>query len=171
MNKQQVNSYKSSTVNTATPGQLVLMLFDGALKFMTMAEAGMQMQDFRQRNEVVNNNLIKAQNILSELQSSLDLKVPGDFAKTMFALYDFMIRQLQEANIQKTSAPIAIVKTQLKSIRDAWEEMLKKLMQGQAADMNLAGIPGAGMPAATPAASLPNTEKGEKIGGGLNASA
>lgn len=127
INTDLAKSYKSSSVHTANPGQLVLMLFDGALKFMSLAEQGLQSTDLRVRNEQANNNLIKAQNILAELQSSLDMKVPGDFAKTMFGLYDFMIRQLQQANIKKTAEPIKTVYRMLKDVRDAWEEMLKKM--------------------------------------------
>ncbi len=156
MNTNFAKSYKSSSVNTATPGQLVLMLYDGALKFLALAEQGLQDENPRQRNEAVNNNLIKAQNILAELQSSLDMKVPGDFAKTMFGLYDFMIRQLQQANIKKTAEPIQTVYKMLKDIRDAWEEMLKKVSQESAA------------------VTVTNKADGDahgKVGNGLNASA
>lgn len=156
MNANLAKSYKSSSVHTANPGQLVLMLYDGALKFMSLAEQGMESSDPRVRNESMNNNLIKAQNILAELQSSLDMKVPGDFAKTMFGLYDFMIRQLQEANIKKTVGPIKTVQRMLKDIRDAWEEMLKKMAKENAE-------------AAAAASTAPSDA--EKPSGGLNASA
>ena len=156
MNRELAKSYKNSSVNTASPGQLVLMLYDGALKFLSLAEQGLSSTDPRIKNEVVNNNLIKAQNILAELQSSLDMKVPGDFSKTMFGLYDFMIRQLQQANIKKVAEPIETVSKMLKDIRDAWEEMLKKVSQESAA--------------ATATTSAP-VDTQAKVGGGLNASA
>lgn len=157
MNAEFAKSYKSSSVTTATPGQLVLMLYDGALRFLALAAQGLKEENPRLRNEAVNNNLIKAQNILAELQSTLDMKVPGDFAKTMFGLYDFMIRQLQQANIKKTGEPIETVARMLKDIRDAWEEMLKKTAQESAATA-----------ASAPAVTI---DSKNKVGGGLNASA
>jgi flagellar protein FliS len=160
MNKV-TKSYKSSAVNTASPGQLVLMLFDGALKFIEQARVGTHLENFRERNEVVNNNLIKAQNILSELQTSLDMKVPGDFSKTMFALYDYMIRQLQEANMQKTEEPIKVVARLLRDIRDAWEEMLRNSPTNTSATDEQASVQ---------AKKRADDENG-KVGGGLNVSA
>lgn len=122
-------SYQTMAVATATPGQLVLMLFDGALRFMAAAEIGFGSQDFTSRNESIHNNIIKAQNILRELQCSLDLSVGGDFPQRMHALYQFMIELLQEANLKKEAGPIATVSHLLGQIRDAWAEMLEKSAQ------------------------------------------
>lgn len=122
---QLAKSYKSVAVSTATPGQLVLMLFDGALRFMSAAETGFRHDDFSKRNEMIHNNLVKAQDILRELQCSLDMSVAGDFPRRMYALYDFMINQLHQANLKKESAPIATVVRLLGEIRDAWAQMLE----------------------------------------------
>jgi len=161
--KAFASTYKSASVQTASPGQLVLMLYDGALRFMTQAQEGFVIQNTRERNEAINNNLIKAQNILAELQSSLDMKVEGEFPKTMFRLYDFMIRQLQSANIRKEAEPIKVVYGMLKDIRDAWEEMLKK-NDTKSAEEKAKAI-AAETPKDAPA------DKDAKVGGGLNASA
>ncbi len=123
---QFAKSYKSVAVTTATPGQLVLMLFDGALRFMAAAEGGFQLEDFTKRNETIHNNIVRAQDILRELQCSLDMSVEGDFPPRMFALYDFMITQLHQANMQKAASPIALVSRLLGEIRDAWAQMLGK---------------------------------------------
>jgi flagellar protein FliS len=123
---QLVKSYKSVAVTTATPGQLVLMLFDGALRFMAAAERGFEEEDLLRRNEAIHNNIIRAQNILLELQYSLDLRVEGGFPQRMFALYDFMQFQLNQANIKKEVPPIRIVSGMLGEIRDAWAQMLEK---------------------------------------------
>lgn len=123
---QYAKSYKAASVNTASPGKLVLMLYDGALRFMTAAEEAFALEDLSKRNQEVNNNLIKAQNILTELQACLDMQVEGDFSQTMYRLYDYMQTQLQEANIRKTAEPIANAKRFLLDIRNAWSEMLGK---------------------------------------------
>lgn len=123
---QFARSYKSVAVTTATPGQLVLMLFDGAIRFLATAAHGFQLENTATRNEQIHNNLIKAQKILRELQCSLDLKSGGEFATTMFALYDFMLDQLQTANLAKDAAPIGTVERLLGEIRDAWAKMLQQ---------------------------------------------
>jgi flagellar secretion chaperone FliS len=119
-------SYQTAAINTATPGQLILMLFDGALRFMATAQAGFQIEDFMKRNETIHNNIVRAQDILRELQASLDMKIAGDFSPRMYALYDFMITQLHQGNLKKDSAPIAVVADLLGQIRNAWAEMLDK---------------------------------------------
>ena len=122
---QLVKSYKSVAVTTATPGQLVLMLFDGALRFLTAAERSFAEEHPLRRNESIHNNIVRAQNIILELQHSLDMRVEGGFPQRMFALYDFMNFQLNQANIKKDVAPIQVVSELLGEIRDAWAQMLE----------------------------------------------
>lgn len=123
---QSAASYRAVAVRTATPGQLILMLFDGALRFIGAAEHGFKEENIVVRNEAVHNNIVKALNILRELQSSLDLKTGGEFAKEMYGLYDFMSSQLQLANIEKDQVPLNHVNKILGEIRDSWSEMLNK---------------------------------------------
>ena len=101
------------------------MLFDGALRFMATASAGVGEANIAKRFETIHNNLIKTQNILRELQVSLDRKAGGEFAERMFALYDFMIAQLMQANLKKDAEPIRVVEDLLGQIRDAWAQMLE----------------------------------------------
>ena len=129
---QFARSYQQVAVTTATPGHLVLMLFDGSLRFLSMALHGFQCESISEKNEVIHNNLLKTQRILRELQCSLDLKVGGEFATTMYALYDFMIEQLLKANMAKEPAPIQTVERLLGELRDAWSQMLEQ-SQSQAA--------------------------------------
>lgn len=117
-------AYKSVAVTTATPSQLVLMLFDGALRFLSTALQGFEIEQVGLRIETVNNNSLKAQRIIRELQCSLDLKIGGEFAQRMYALYDFMVDQLIKANLSKDPAPMKVVEKLLGEIRDAWAQML-----------------------------------------------
>lgn len=121
---QVARNYRAAAVNTATPGQLVLMLFDGALRNVATALAGFEIEAVGPRIEQINNQLLKAQAILRELQSSLDLKVGGEFGRTMWALYDFMIERLRVANFAKDPEPIRVVERLLGEVRDAWATML-----------------------------------------------
>jgi flagellar protein FliS len=113
-------------ISTATPGQLILMLYDGALRSTAIAINGFQEPDLARRYEIISNNLVKAQEILRELQVSLDLRVPGGFSQRMWALYDYYIDQLQQANLRKDPEPIRVVERLLGKIRDAWAEMLNR---------------------------------------------
>ncbi|OHE71239.1 MAG: flagellar export chaperone FliS [Verrucomicrobia bacterium GWC2_42_7] len=124
--KELAKSYKSNSVETASPGKLVLMLFDGALRFMQVARTGFNEPNPVARNEIINNNITKTQNIITELQISLDPTMDTDFTRTMRGLYDFMLKELQKANLKKTIGPIDNVYKMLNEIRDAWAEMLTK---------------------------------------------
>jgi len=117
-------SYKAQSVQTASPGKLVLMLFDGCLRFTLAASKAFDEEEFTKRNEDINNNLIRAQNIVTELQSSLDMSVPGDLPGTLFRLYDFVMHKLQQANLKKEREPIAEAEKIINELRDAWAEML-----------------------------------------------
>jgi len=117
-------SYKAQSVQTASPGKLVLMLFDGYLRFTTAAVNSFEETDLTKKNEGINNNLIKAQNIVTELQSSLAMSVPGELPGTLYRLYDYVLHQLQQANLQKKPEPIAEADKVIAELREAWAEML-----------------------------------------------
>ena len=117
-------SYKAQSVQTASPGKLVLMLFDGYLRFTTAAVKSFEETDLTKKNEGINNNLIKAQNIVTELQSSLDMSVPGELPGTLYRLYDYVLHQLQQSNLQKKPEPIAEADKVIAELREAWAEML-----------------------------------------------
>ena len=123
---QYAKSYKAAAVTTAPPGQLVLMLFDGSLRFLAAARYGFDVEEIARRHEQIHNNLIRTQKILCELQCSLDLAAGGEFAKTMWALYDFMRDQLQRANLKKEKEPIGVVEKIIGELRDAWAQMLEQ---------------------------------------------
>ncbi|MGC3991913.1 MAG: flagellar export chaperone FliS [Chthoniobacteraceae bacterium] len=117
-------AYRANSINTASPGRLILMLFDGALRFMNTAISGFEDPNVITRNTTIHNNLLKTQAIFCELQASLDPAHDPAFCQRMHDLYDFMRDQLRKANLQKSVEPIGIVIELLTSIRDAWAEML-----------------------------------------------
>ncbi len=118
-------TYRANSVLTASPGQLVLMLYDGALKSLALAREAFAQpaEDFR-RIQLINTHLLKAQAILAELQSGLNFEAGGEFASTMHRLYDYHIRRLTEANLRKQEAPVAEVERLVRELRDAWAQML-----------------------------------------------
>lgn len=119
-------AYRANSILTASPGQLVLMLFDGALNALAIARIACDdPSGDPKRFEVIHTQLVKAQKIIAELQGTLNLEAGGDFARTMYQLYDYYDRRLVEANLKKQSAPIAEVERLLGEVRTAWAEMLR----------------------------------------------
>jgi|HubBroStandDraft_6_1064221.scaffolds.fasta_scaffold850377_2 flagellar protein FliS len=118
--------YRENAILTASPGQLVLMLFDGALRSMALAHAAFERpkSDLR-RIEVINRELLKAQAIFTELRGTLNHEVGGDYAKTMDPLYLYFKKRLVEANMKKQLEPLAEVEQLFGTLREAWAEMLR----------------------------------------------
>jgi flagellar protein FliS len=124
--KDYARTYRANSILTASPGQLVLMLFDAALNSLAIARRACEAapEDPRQY-EIVNAQIVKAQKIIAELQGTLNLEAGGEFARTMHQLYDYYDRRLLEANLRKQTAPIAEVERLLGEVRNAWFEMLR----------------------------------------------
>lgn len=112
--------YRKNQVETSDPRKLVLMLYDGALKFLQKSRACLQEKDW----EKVNSYLGRAQDIISELMGSLDLEA-GEVAENLFRLYEFMHHRLVKANVEKSLAYIEEVERLLSSLRQTWKEALK----------------------------------------------
>lgn len=133
-------TYRANAVLTASPGQLVLMLYDGALKALAIAQVAFERpeDDFR-RYEIINEQILKAQAIINELQSGLNFELGGEFSRTMHRLYDYHSRRLLEANLRKQVAPVVEVEKLVRELRDAWAEMLTK-QEGPTAPDRVRGV-------------------------------
>lgn len=119
------NSYRQIATQTAAPGQLVLMLFEGAIRFLDRAHSGFGVEDPAEANEAVNNNIQRAQEILHELSMALNLREGGELAATLKGLYEYMDRRLLEANIRKEEDGVVEVRDRLMVLKNAWGEMLR----------------------------------------------
>ncbi len=120
-------TYYAQSILTASPGQLVLMLYDGALRFLGQAQAAFASDASSPRRiEQINTSILRAQNILIELQSNLDHQSGGKYAADLARLYDYYLRRLLEANLQKRPEPVDEVERLLRQLRDGWAEMLRK---------------------------------------------
>jgi len=123
-NKYQ--AYQANAVFTASPSQLVLMLFDGAIKFLHIAMEGFKQQDPLDFNLTIHQNTQKAQAIIRELKACLDPEKGPEFADKMSALYDYFDRRLQQGNLKKELEPLEEISRHLHVLRDAWKEMIEK---------------------------------------------
>ena len=97
---------------------------DGYINSGTIYDGDFTDEEFTKKNEDINNNLIRAQNIVTELQASFDMSVPGDLPGTLYRLYDYVLHQLQQANLKKEVAPIDEAEKTINELREAWDEML-----------------------------------------------
>src|SRR5688572_12335778 len=117
-------SYQQVATQTAPPGQLVLMLYEGAIRFLERALGGFSLEDPAEFNQTISNNILRAQDIIFELNVTLNIQEGGELAATLRQLYDYMGRQLMESNLKKDQAPLKDVLQRLTVLRDAWAQML-----------------------------------------------
>jgi len=111
--------YQQQSVMTAAPGDLTLMLYNGCLKFMGRAALAMEKKDIAGVNEA----LLRAQDILAELMSTLDMQY--EVANNLFALYDFIYNTLVQANIKKDQVLLGQAMALVTELRDTWAEAVK----------------------------------------------
>lgn len=119
---QYVNQYKQTEVNTASKEQILLILYDGAIKFLHKAKLAFESNNIQE----IHTNITKAQRIITEFQSTLDMERGGKFAKEMFNLYEYLNNKLFEANIDKRTDFIDDVLRHLTELRDTWREAIKQ---------------------------------------------
>ncbi len=117
-------SYRQISTLTAPPGQIVLMLYEGAIRSLERALAGFSLRDPAECNMTVNNNLQRAREVISALNVGLDLDKGVELAATLCRLYDYFDRRLQESNLKKTRQGVDEVILHLTELRDAWRTML-----------------------------------------------
>ncbi len=119
-----LKSYRQVAAQTAPSGQLILMLYDGAIRFLERSLEGFQKDDPAECNMTVNNNLLRAQEIVRELNWSLNMEQGGECAANLRRLYHYLDHRLEQSNIRKEQDGIREVINRLTVLRDAWATML-----------------------------------------------
>ncbi len=111
--------YKNNKIMSASGPELTLMLYDGAIKFLNIAEYAIEKNDIQKSHT----NIIKTEKIIEYLRNTLDMKYP--VAQDFENMYSYIARRLVEANIGKDREIIAEVNKHMHSIRDNWVEVMK----------------------------------------------
>jgi len=111
--------YQENSVMTSSPEELTLMLYNGLIKFIMKAQKAIGENDI----EGAHNNIIKAQNIIIEFETTIDKKY--EISKNLLLLYDYMKARLTEANIKKDEKILEEVLGFAKELRDTWEQAMK----------------------------------------------
>jgi len=113
------NQYKANSINTATPEELTLMLYNGLVKFLMQAQSAIDAKNI----EKANNAILKAQAIIVEFRTTLDMNF--EVSQNLELLYDYMYRQLTQANIKKDNTIVEEVLGMAKELRDTWAQAMK----------------------------------------------
>ena len=112
--------YNNSKILTASPAELTLMLYEGAIKFCNIAIMAIEKKDIQKAH----NNIIKVENIVNYLQSTLDMKYP--VAQDFDRIYVYLQQRLTQANMKKDPEILKEICEHLRSVRDTWKEIMEK---------------------------------------------
>lgn len=122
--KNPYAAYNNSKIQTATPAELTLLLYEGAIKFTNIAIVAMEKNDVQKAHD----NIMKTENIIEEFQATLDHKYP--VAKDFDAVYSYLLKRLFDANIKKDPEILEEVLKHLRTMRDTWKEVMAKTANG-----------------------------------------
>ena len=117
-------AYANNKITTATPAELTLMLYEGAIKFCNVAMVAIDNKDI----EKAHNSIMKVQRIIEEFQITLDHKYPvwEDFNN----VYEYLLLRLRDANLKKDKEILEEVLGHLRTMRDTWKEVMAKTKNG-----------------------------------------
>jgi flagellar protein FliS len=114
-------AYKKTQIQTADQGKLIIMCYDGAINFLKQAEKAHE----ENKHQVRNDFLGKAQNVLWELDNSLNFEA-GEIAYNLDSLYNYMIRRILDAQFHNNNEPVKEVIHHLQELRESWEAIIVK---------------------------------------------
>ncbi len=127
--KQFAKQYKTQEIQTASQEEILILLYEGAIRFCKIAKKAMVAKDI----EKSHNHLIKAQRIISEFMLSLDMEVGGELAQNLYQLYDYLHHQLVQANIKKDPTKVDEVLGHLQSLKETWDEAIRNTAKERSA--------------------------------------
>jgi flagellar protein FliS len=118
---KQAGAYKQNQVETASPEEILIMLYDGAIRFLLIAKKAHAAGELEKRHK----NVINAQHIIQEFMTSLDMEIGGEMAVNLYRLYEYLNYRLIQFNIKKDVAMVDEVLDHLRSLKTTWEEAIK----------------------------------------------
>jgi flagellar protein FliS len=145
--KNALSTYKETRIKTASQGQLIIMLYDEAVKQLDRALELLALNQGGKKDpgkiEQIGKAILKSEEIVTELMVSLDFEQGGEIAKNLFALYTWFNRELLESNISQDIKRITVVRNMLNDLRGAWFEIASKNIAEtagrEAVGLNIAG--------------------------------
>lgn len=110
-------NYKQMQISTASPAQILIMLYEGAIQNVKKAIFAIEQKNLADKGKYIG----KAHDIINELTLSLNHEVGGTIAKDLERLYNFMVSQLLTANVENNSEPLLAVQKNLETLLDGWK--------------------------------------------------
>ncbi|MGK5084500.1 flagellar export chaperone FliS [Bdellovibrionota bacterium FG-1] len=126
VNNFGANHYKQMAVKTASRGQILLMLYEAAIKNVKFATQAIERKDLVQKGLYIG----KAHDIINELTSTLNFDVGGDIARNLERLYNFIVEQLIKANIESSKEPLIAVQKVLETLHEGWKVAVEQVNRG-----------------------------------------
>lgn len=111
-----LKQYKQNQIETATPEQILILLYDGAIQYLNRAKIGLEKGD----NIQFHTSILSCQKIIMEFMNTLDMELGGNFAERLYALYDYLYNILVSASISKNVTKIDEVLKHLTHLRETW---------------------------------------------------
>lgn len=125
-----LSAYRETRIKTASQGQLVIMLYDEAVKHLDrgLELLGTNISGKKDPGKIekISKSILKTQEIITELMVSLDFEQGGDIAKNLFSLYTWFNKELLEANVKQDVRRITIIRNMVNELRSAWAEIIAK---------------------------------------------
>lgn len=125
--KNAYQKYKTTAVQSASKEKLLLMLYEGAIRFTKLAIKAMEEKNVAEKGQYIGRTF----DIVMELNNTLDHKVGGDIAKNLEQLYMFIMEQLTKANISNTTEPLQASLKVLENLYDGWSQAIEKLKKDE----------------------------------------
>lgn len=119
-NNTYLNEYKKNQVETATPEQILILLYDGAIQYLNKAKIAIEQED----DETLHTNIFACEKIIIEFMNTLDMEKGGEVAQNLYRLYEYFYRTLVSAGISKSVEKIDEVLRHLKNLRDTWQKAI-----------------------------------------------
>ncbi len=129
-----INQYQQTAVATASPVQLVLMVYDECIRRLILAEEAFRIEG-PERIEQIGTHLQYAQSAITELSVSLDMEQGGEIAENLARLYEFMTYHLSQANVKKEIQRVREVKALMSDLRDTWKQVSEQVPSASQQDV------------------------------------
>jgi flagellar protein FliS len=140
-----LSTYKETRIKTASQGQLLLMLYDEAIKQLEQALGLLELNKSGKKDpgriEQIGKSIMKTQDIITELMVSLDFEQGEEIAQNLFALYTWFNKELLEANIKQDVQRIMVVRDMINDLRNTWRQIAKnaETVNREVTGVNIAG--------------------------------
>lgn len=115
-----VKQYQKNQIETATPEQVLILLYDGAILYLNKAKVALEQKDYEQWNK----NLLGGERIILEFMDTLDMENGGELAKNLYRLYEYFYNTLVQANLNKNTQKVDEILKHLKGLRETWQKAI-----------------------------------------------